>query len=48
MKAKKCPIAKKVKAHLKEDMHESRESIKEDKTLLKKLPKKVKASVKKK
>lgn len=30
----KKPIAKKVASHLKEDMHESRESISEDKKLL--------------
>lgn len=35
-------LADKVKKHLKEDIHESKESIREDKALIKKLPKRTK------
>lgn len=42
MKSKKCVATKTVKAHLKEDMHEAKEFIKDDKKLLKKMASKTK------
>lgn len=42
-KMKKCPMGTKVKKHLKEDIHEFREQIGEDKALIKSMKGKMKS-----